>query len=359
MLSAFFRRLTRKSAQSPATHAVRDTYAELNAAERLLAAGQPREALPLFERLVEFQPDNAYAHNGLGICYSDIGDASNAVRHFDIAFALDDMEPAILANRVKMLIDSHQYADALQCLNQLAALNPDFNHLYAVYSGFCIALGEAEKAKRAALKAWISNFGNLRLANCYLFNGAYACTSEIRLAQEHRFWAQTLHSVSSLPETEDPKSPLQYVGGEPNRRIKLAYWSPDFRNHSVRYFFKPLLKGHDRSKFEIHLLHDIFTYDEHTDFFKNHCDFFHDVFDLTDQELRGFLRDNQFDILVELAGHSSANRLNLMNERWAPVQITALGYPPTTGLQTVDYKLADRFTQTSEAHLYGLSLIHI
>ena len=320
----------------------------LDQAEAHLNAGHPREALPLFLRWLETLPDHALAHNAVGVCYSEMGDQAKAKHHFDIAFALDDLHPAILANRAKMHLDVHEYAETHRCLQRLASLGPDFSYLYAVYSGLCIAQGEAELARRAALKAWLGNFDSLRTANVFLFDNAYACPSETQLSAEHRFWAGTLQR----PETLPPAAPPVVLPSDKGQRIRIAYWSPDFRNHSVRYFFKPLIKGHDRSQFEIHLLHDIFTHDEHTDYFESQADHFHDVYALSDRELQNFIREQNFDVLVELAGHTSVNRINLLAERLARVQITALGYPPTTGLDTVDFKLADRYIHTPEAEPY-------
>lgn len=317
-------------------------------AETHLNEGHPRVALPLYLRWLETHPDHALAHNAAGVCYSDMGDKVKANHHFDLAYALDDLHPAILANRARMQLEVYEYAETHRCLQRLASLGTDFSHLYAVHSGLCIAQGEAELARRAALKAWLGNFDNLRIANAFLFDNAYACPSEIQLSAEHRFWANTLQR----PETQSPFAPRVALPSDKGRRIRIAYWSPDFRNHSVRYFFKPLIKSHDRSRFEIHLLHDIFTHDEHTEFFKSQADHFHDVYTLSDRELQDFIREQNFDVLVELAGHTSANRMNLLNRRLARLQITALGYPPTTGLDTIDFKLADRFIHTPEAEPY-------
>ena len=142
-------------------------------AEALLTSGHPREALPLYLGWLETHSAPALAHNAVGACYSDTGDQAKAKHHFDLAYALDDLHPAILANRAKMHLEVHQYDEAHRCLQRLASLGPDFSHLYAVHSSLCIARGEAELARRAALKAWQGNFDNLRTANCFLFNSAY------------------------------------------------------------------------------------------------------------------------------------------------------------------------------------------
>ena len=315
-------------------------------AEDQMKAGHLREALALYLLCLEVEPNHALIHNAVGACYADTGDVQKARHHFGIAYALNDIEPSILANWAKIHIDDQRYEEAHHCLQRLAALGFDFAHMYAVYSGLCMAQGEAELAQKTNLKAWISNFDSLRTANGFLFKSAYAYQSESLLSAEHRFWAATLEGLDSSSSTE--------AIGKPSisQRIRIAYWSPDFRDHSVRYFFNPLLRAHDRDRFEVHLLYDNFECDKHTDFGREHADYFHDVYRLNDREIQDFIRAQNYDILVELAGHTSFNRINLLSQRLARVQITALGYPPTTGLDTVDFKLADRYIHTPEAEPY-------
>lgn len=213
-------------------------------------------------------------------------------------------------------------------------------------------MGDAELACWRAKRAWLASFDNLRLANCYLLNSAYHDIDERHLAAEHRFWAETLAPIhiadpSALGHVAMPALP------ERSSRIRIGYWSPDFRNHSVRYFFRPLLESHDRDRFEVVLYHDSPKSDEITERIREKADHFIDVSALPDAHLRKLIHSHKLDVLIELAGHTSNNRLNLLQERLATIQLTGIGYPPTTGLKTIDGKLLDiHIADTDSAYFY-------
>jgi predicted O-linked N-acetylglucosamine transferase (SPINDLY family) len=112
------------------------------------------------------------------------------------------------------------------------------------------------------------------------------------------------------------------------RRLKIGYVSADFRLHSVAYFLEPLLRSHDRGRLEVFCYSDVSAPDTATA---------HDA--LADR-----IRNDGIDILVDLAGHTSKNRLPVFARKPAPVQVTWLGYPNTTGLDAMDYRLVDAVT---------------
>jgi hypothetical protein len=135
----------------------------------------------------------------------------------------------------------------------------------------------------------------------------------------------------------------------------LAYWGADFREHSVRYFSRPLIENHDKTRFGvvIYSQNDAeMPYDAQTEAFKSAADYFFDVAMLSDAELEGFMLSHQLDVLVELSGHTAGNRLPMLTRRLAPVQLTGLAYPPTTGLRSVDGKFMDPHIHTPQASAY-------
>jgi protein O-GlcNAc transferase len=250
-------------------------------------------------------------------------------------------------NHAKFLIEQTRGAEGLVHLQKARAADPMFAHTDAVYAGLRLNnLGDVEQARYFQLRAWLANFDNLRLANCFLFYSSYADIDERVIAAEHRFWAETLQPIPSAPGRKalHPENRT--------KKIKIGYWSPDLRNHSVRYFFRPLQINHDRAKFEIIVYHDSPFSDGQTELIKRASDQFHSVFSLTDTELASLIESHHLDILVELAGHTSNNRVNLLQKRLARLQMSALGYPPTTGLTTIDAKLVDRHIATEDAARY-------
>lgn len=329
----------------PSSARVSNEHAErINQAAELYAQGNSRQALEILRKVLQEDPYHVPALTTMGACLADIGDQQEAMRVFELAYSLDDHYLPAVVNNARMLADKRQSPQALPFLRQAKAMEANFAPIDNVYASICHTMGKIDDARHFHLRAWLSNFDNLRLANSYLFNTAYADIDERELAAEHFFWAET---VQAPPPPNSPQASPQK-----REKIRIGYWSPDLRNHSVRYFFRPLLENQDRDRFEIFIYHDSFAKDLQTEHIAARCDAFHDVYELTDQQLGERLLAHGLDILVELAGHTSSNRLPLLKHRLATVQITALGYPPTTGLATLDGKLLDRYLITPDHAKY-------
>lgn len=315
----------------------------LEKSSALMAEGKSREAIDSFRSYLKINPSNVAALNDIGVCLANIGDMQEAHRFFELAYSMDDSYTPAVVNHAKFLVDQNRSGEGLEYLKNARALDPLFSHVDAVYAGLCLNnIGDAAQAQYFQLQAWIANFDNLRLANCYLFYNSYNDIDERILAAEHRFWAETIRPINKQLSASNQKN-------KKSTKIRIGYWSPDFRSHSVRYFFRPLQENHNRENFEIFIYHDSPFSDIQTGNIKKSCDEFHPVFELTDNDLSTLLKSHHLDILVELAGHTSNNRVDLLQEHLATVQITALGYPPTTGLKTVDAKLLDRYLITDDA----------
>lgn len=352
MFDKFFRRLLEFGKQCAAVTVSQPD--DLDQAEKLMALGDKRAAIEMLREHLKSDPCNVAVLNNLGTCLADTGNLAEAESTFELAFSLDDSYMPAVVNHAKMLIDRQRSAEGMRSLLQAKVCEPDFSHVDAVYAGLTLVNGDASKATQFQLKAWLANFDNLRMANCYLFYSSYADQDEAKLAAEHRFWAETARPIDLISNPELMESQALELPEAPSgtMKIRIGYWSPDFRNHSVRYFFRPLLEGHDLNKFEIFLYHDFLTVDAQTELMRAVTPNFYQVDALTDADLHALVLSHKLDVFVELAGHSSHNRLPLLQHRFATAQISALGYPPTTGLRTVDAKLLDRHVVTPSHHRY-------
>jgi predicted O-linked N-acetylglucosamine transferase (SPINDLY family) len=124
-------------------------------------------------------------------------------------------------------------------------------------------------------------------------------------------------------------------------RIRVGYLSPDCRQHPVSQFIEPILQHHDRDRFEIFCYHSDPTEDFVTTRLKGWVKNWRSLGDASDAELERVLRDDDLDVLVELSGHTDGHRLGVLARRVALIQITYLGYPNTTGLAAIDYRITD------------------
>lgn len=143
----------------------------------------------------------------------------------------------------------------------------------------------------------------------------------------------------SLPAPE----PLDRTGRAfGDRPLRLGIISPDFRSHSCAYFIEPLLQHLDRDEFELHLYHDHYEEDVVSARFRTLAAQWHNVISLSSVALCKLIRGHEIDIMIDLAGHTGATiRLPLFARRLAPVQITYLGYPDTTGVPAMDFRFTD------------------
>lgn len=336
-------------------------------ANLLMASGDRHGAILAFRKYLESDPYNVQILNNLGVCLSDIGNNTEASSIFELAFSLDDTFLPVMVNRAKMLSDLRCSTDAMPYLRLAKISKPDQAHIDAVYADICLAMGNVDNAKYFKRRAWLTDFDNLRLVNGYLFYTSFNEENEALLAAEHQFWAETVHpinfeQVSAIIGNTDADliqiKPKYEVDSGVNK-LRIGYWSPDFRNHSVRYFFRPLLENHDLSKVEVFLYHDFPKSDAQTELMESVCPNFFRVSELSDKSFHELVLSHHLDIFVELAGHSSHNRVALLQHRFADLQLSALGYPPTTGLTSIDAKLLDRhvLTPSSQSHYSEAPLV--
>lgn len=138
-----------------------------------------------------------------------------------------------------------------------------------------------------------------------------------------------------------------------NKRIRIGYVSSDFKYHAVANFIVPILENHNRTRFDIML-------------YVNDPEFATDIFmrlgishriikDKSDEDVARMIYADGIDILIDLNGHTIGNRLGVFRFKPAPVQITYLGYPNTTGLKSIQYRITDNIADTEDEYLQPYS----
>jgi predicted O-linked N-acetylglucosamine transferase (SPINDLY family) len=154
---------------------------------------------------------------------------------------------------------------------------------------------------------------------------------------EHRRWAER-HAAplaaEARPYANDPA---------PDRPLRVGYVSPDLREHPVASFLTPVLAHHDRSRFHVTCYADVARPDGVTRHLQTLADAWRDLPGRSDAQVADLIQADSTDILVDLAGHTACNRLLVFARKPAPVQVTHFGYPNTTGLSTMDYRISDRY----------------
>jgi len=160
-----------------------------------------------------------------------------------------------------------------------------------------------------------------------------------------------------------PKDYLVALNLKKNNKIRIAFLSSDLRlNHSVNYFIKSILQNYDKEKFEIVLFLNMPSEleDETTSELKQLVNQNHNINKLNDIDAINLIRNNKIDILVDIMGYTSSNRLALFKNKLAPIQVNWLGYTNTTGLKEMDYIIADpNLILPDEEKLYSENIIYL
>ncbi|MGB1027983.1 MAG: hypothetical protein ACPGYL_15610, partial [Rhodospirillaceae bacterium] len=185
--------------------------------------------------------------------------------------------------------------------------------------------------------------GGKALGSSYWSNAIYTLHYGDSVDKAELFKAHSAFETLFGAGAMQPGDPHRH-NRDPDRRLRIGYVSPDFRLHSVAYFSAPIIGGHDRSKVEVICYATGVETDKMTDRFKAAADGWRDLAPLSVDEQADLLRADQVDILVDLAGHTGGNALPLFARKPAPVQVTYCGYPNTTGLAAMDYRLVDAVT---------------
>ena len=145
-----------------------------------------------------------------------------------------------------------------------------------------------------------------------------------------------------------------------HKKIRIGFVSADFRNHSVAYFLRSLYRFVDLDKFQIYSYHTNEIVDEHTYFFEERSTKFYFAGSMSDKELFEVIKQDQIDVLVDLSGYTSGHRLRVFGHRAAPVQVTWLGYPGTTAIRNMDYRIVDLNTDPlNSKEIYTEQLVRL
>ncbi len=300
-------------------------------------------ALDLVQRAAALRPDAAGCRNTLGQILERLGREDEAVRCYEAAIELDPADPEAYNNLGYLRARQDRLADAEALYRKAIDLYPDYAEPHTNRGNLHKDLGELDAAiacyRRAVeLRPDLSALHSNLLLTLH-YHPAY---SPADLEREHREWAE--RHVAPLAVTRRPHGNSR----EPDRRLRIGYVSPDFREHPVARFVLPLFREHDRAHVEVFTYSDVTRQDPVTRMVRDHVDQWRDIATLRDEQLADLVRADEIDILVDLAAHSGHNRLLAFARKPAPVQITYLAYCSTTGVDAIDYRVTDRFLDAPE-----------
>jgi protein O-GlcNAc transferase len=229
-----------------------------------------------------------------------------------------------------------RFSEAAEHYRKVLDVHPDLSTAHNRLANCYNQLGRMADARRHYLEAcriepdfapaWASALACLNY-------DPYATPEQV--TEAHRNWAERAAApfypaAASYDNDRDAR-----------RRLRIGYVSPDFRRHPVTAIFAPVLEAHERSAVEVFCYYNFASEDTVTLRLKRSAGHWRDVAGMDDEALCKQVRADGIDILVDLAGQTSGNRLLTFARKPAPVQVSWLGYFNTTGLATMDYFISD------------------
>jgi predicted O-linked N-acetylglucosamine transferase (SPINDLY family) len=264
----------------------------------MMELGKPEPAYKYLTRALELHPDYAETHNNLGNLCVLLFRMEKAIAHFERAI---ELKP--------------KYASAYSNLGRAYRLCGEVDE--------SIVLIRTALELEPTVRVLIDNL---------LFSLIYTDTDPELVFQEH------VRLVSSAyASTASTQPPEKYK----HDKIRIGYISGDFRDHPVAFFFEPMLLYFDRNRFEIYCYTQVVSEDGISQRLKRAGGAWRSSVGLKAEDLAELIRNDEIDILVDLAGFTENHRMDVCALKPAPVQCSWLGYPSTTGLRQMDYRITD------------------
>lgn len=303
----------------------------------LFKQGRAQEAAQALQRAVSMQPGYAIALDNLGSALALLERYDEAEQSIRAALAIDERIPSA-HNNLGTLLARRRDEAALACFDRALAIDPTFFDAHVQRAMLLREQGLIADAVMAWRRAMTLAPGTLSVWSNLLHTLLY---SDEVSAEEVMVWHRRFDKVLELISDIGP--PLlvpQCRAQTPSSRLRVGFLSPDLRRHPVGDFTERLFEHHDRSQIEIVCYHDSVVDDDVGARLAAHAGRWVKTSGWNDDELAARIASDGLDVLIDLAGHTGL-RLRLLARRLAPVQATWLGYPATTGLSAVDFRLTD------------------
>jgi protein O-GlcNAc transferase len=296
-------------------------------------------AIQYFKKALQFNPKSADAYFNLGNALKEDGNLNEAITYYQKALNLNPNLVGAYNNLGILYQNKQKFNEAISCYQKALQLNSNFvDAYYNLGNAFRekMQLDEAITYYQKALDVnpnFVGAYTNLLCA--MLYSSRY---------DPHAIFLKHVQLAKKYTEHLSPTIPPHRNERTLHRKLKIGYLSPDFTKHAVSYFIEPVLIAHNREHFEVFCYSNVLIQDEVTKRIQEHADHWRDIVRESDEKVAELIRKDEIDILVDLAGYTVSHRLLVFALKPAPLQVTWIGYPFTTGLSTIDYKIVDNYS---------------
>lgn len=382
----------------------------------LLRSYRPEEGLPYAQKAVELEPSNVVSHYNLAHILRILGRLDEAQKHFQAALDKDPDCVEALIGIGRILTDIGRFQDSISYFDHAIELAPKYYNAYAsrgmsclrnapaealvwfdkaleckpdaddtlMYKGYVLGLmgrsTEAESCMRKAIELnpkfaeHHQNLANILLTqgrvpeclecnreaftinprNHLVFSNILLYSHYLTQGSRDDLWHLHQNYNNMYSKQMQVGAPPPFPNARnPEKRLRIGIVSADFRHHSCLYFLTPLFQGYDRKKIELIGYSSVKSPDGYTERLRKLCNGWRDIKKVSDKQAAALIYRDGVDILIDLGGHTSDNRLPVFFFKPAPIQIAWLGYPDTSGLSAMDYRISDSFADPEGTEKYS------
>lgn len=300
-----------------------------------LDSGLLEQSEACWRKVLALDPRHAKACVNLGLVLQHTGRAEEGLQCYREAVAVDRGLAQAWFNLGALLIERGQALDAVEPLRTALRLDQGRAEWHAAL-GTALRESGSPRDAVACLRAALQLDPSMHRANSELLLALNSIPGlpPQEIHDEHREWARRHGSGAKFQEHANSR--------QPDRRLKIGYLTADFREPSIAFCLRPVLAWHDRSGFEIFCYSDAAADDPVSWRLRARDVAWRATAGLSNDQLGEVIREDRIDILVDLTGHAAGGaRMPLLARKPAPVQASWLGYPCTTGLEAIDYRIMD------------------
>jgi predicted O-linked N-acetylglucosamine transferase (SPINDLY family) len=325
----------------------------------LFEHGDYAGAIPVLRQATRYLPESAELHYRLAYALNETGQHEESMKQVERCLVLaPDRSDALLTRGLLLRRAVGHMTDAEHCFLSLIERHPNLARAHASLAGVYKDQGRIEEAIPHNRRAAELDADNALYQHNLLMHLHYSAQiTPQAVYAAHWAWGRA-YGIPTEEQDTHTNPP------DPDRTLRIGYVSPDFREHSVAWFIEALFAHHDAGQFTVHAYSNLDPRraDTVTERLRSYVPYWRDIARSSDTDLTAQIRDDRIDLLIDLAGHTGGNRLGAFVRHPAPVQITYLGYPGTTGLPAMDYRLTDHLADPEDSdadRLCSENLIHI
>ncbi len=315
-----------------------------------------QDAIQNFDRAIKIKSDYAVVHYNKGNLLFEIEKIDESLQSYDLAIKINPSYAEAYYNKGNLLLAANCNDEALENFKKVLEINPDFESLISTIMHTKLKLCDWKNFDEDLQNLKNTVFDPKKIFNPHTLLFSYDSLKSQKIAAKK--WSDKLISFTLSEKKISNFSKLSKdlnldQKKEIKKKIRIGYFSADFRKHAVGNLVVNLLELHDKSKFEIYCFY--FGPDTDDEIYKrisNTVFKFINVKSKSEKEIAQLSNNLGIDIGVDLMGYTVKNRFKIFIERCAPLQVSYLGYPGTTGSDYFNYIIADKVLIPKENQKY-------